>query len=162
VRPEDILVLAHSWNRVWGLAGAIRSAGIPSVLEVHVAKDDQDRILRRRGCLPLSTVASAKGYDAYCTLLASANDFPTDVSGRASFYVGCTRAIEYLEVFAHRRSGLVAEMERALGPVAGPSLIEAGPAPTELAEAPRSDRPRCPEPGHDPGVSEGESAPSPT
>ena len=114
MRPEDILVLAHSWNRVRGLAEAIRSAGIPSIAEVHVAKDDQDRILRRRGCLPLSTVASAKGYDAYCVLLASANDFPTDVTGRASFYVGCTRAIEYLEVFAHQTTGLVAEMEKAL------------------------------------------------
>ena len=119
VRPEDILVLAQSWNRVWGLAEAIRSAGIPSIVEVHVARDDQDRILRRRGCLPLSTVASAKGYDAYCVLLASANDFPTDVSGRASFYVGCTRAIEYLEVFAHQRSGLVVEMERALATLSG-------------------------------------------
>ena len=55
-----------SWRRVEGLAAAIRSAGIPAVEEVHVARDDQDRILRRRGCLPLSTVASAKGYDAYC------------------------------------------------------------------------------------------------
>ena len=65
--------------------------------------------------MTFSTVASAKGYDAYCVLLASAHDFPTDVTGRASFYVGCTRAIEYLEVFAHQKSGLVAEMERALG-----------------------------------------------
>ena len=115
VRPEDILVLAHSWRRVEALAEAVRSAGIPSIAEVHVAREAQDRILRRRGCLPLSTVASAKGYDAYCVLLASANDFPSDVSGRASFYVGCTRAIEYLEVFAHGRTGLVAEMERAVG-----------------------------------------------
>jgi hypothetical protein len=114
VRPEDILVLAHSWRRVTGLAEVIRSAGIPSIVQIHIAKEDQDRILKRRGCLPLSTVASAKGYDAYCTLLASANDFPTDLTGRASFYVGCTRAIEYLEVFAHQRSGLVGEMERAL------------------------------------------------
>jgi superfamily I DNA/RNA helicase len=114
VRPEDILVLAHSWNRVRDLAEAIGSATIPSIVEVHVARDDQDRILKRRGFLSMSTVASAKGYDAYCVLLASANDFPTDVSGRASFYVGCTRAIEYLEVFAHGRRGLVVEMEEAL------------------------------------------------
>ena len=114
VRPEDVLVLAHSWRRVEGLAEAVRSADIRGVEQVHVARDEQDRILRSRGCLPLSTVASAKGYDAYCVLLASANDFPTDVSGRASFYVGCTRAIEYLEVFAHQRSGLVAELEKAL------------------------------------------------
>ena len=115
VRPEDILVLAHSWNRVWGLTDAIRSASIAPIAEVHVAKDDQDLILKRRGCLTLSTVASSKGYDAYCVLLASANDFPTDVTGRASFYVGCTRAIEYLEVFAHQKWGLVGEIEKAFG-----------------------------------------------
>jgi superfamily I DNA and RNA helicase len=128
VRPEDILVLAHSWNRVRGLAEAVRSAGIPTISEVHVAKEDQDRILKRRGCLTFSTVASAKGYDAYCVLLASANDFPTDVNGRASFYVGCTRAIEYLEVFAHQRSGLVAEMEKALTGPTG-STGDAVPSP---------------------------------
>ena len=115
VRPEDVLVLAQTWGRVAGFAKAVESAALPSITEVHVAKTDQDRSLRRRGCLTLSTVASAKGYDAYCVLLASAHDFPTDVTGRASFYVGCTRAIEYLEVFAHQKSGLVAEMERALG-----------------------------------------------
>lgn len=115
VRPEDILVLAQSWGRVAGFANAIDSAALPSIGEVHVAKSDQDRSLRRRGCLTLSTVASAKGYDAYCVLMASAHDFPTDVTGRASFYVGCTRAIEYLEVFAYERKGLVVEMERALG-----------------------------------------------
>jgi len=115
VKPEDILVLAQSWGRVVGFAKAVESAALPSISEVHVAKTDQDRHLRRRGCLALSTVASAKGYDAYCVLMVSANDFPTDVTGRASFHVGCTRAIEYLEVFAHQKSGLVAEMERALG-----------------------------------------------
>ena len=56
---------------------------------------------------------------AVLTFSLVANDFPTDVSGRASFYVGCTRAIEYLEVFAHQRSGLVAEMERALARYGG-------------------------------------------
>ena len=64
--------------------------------------------------MPLSTVASAKGYDAYCTLLASANEFSTDVWGRASFYVGCTRAMEYLEVFAYEDKGLASEMQRAI------------------------------------------------
>ena len=125
VRPEDILVLAQTWGRVAGFARAIESAALPSVAEVHVAKSDQDRSLRWRGCLTLSTVASAKGYDAYCVLMASAQDYPTDVSGRASFYVGCTRAIEYLEVFAHRRSRLVIEMERALGMRAGPDTLGA-------------------------------------
>ena len=114
VRPEDILVLAHSWKRVLEFAIAIKEAKIQSLEGVHVAKDNQDRRLRQRGYLSLSTVASAKGYDAYCTLLVAANDFNVDLKGRASFYVGCTRAIEYLEVFAHERKGLVLEFERAL------------------------------------------------
>lgn len=63
----------------------------------------------------MSTVASAKGYDAYCVLLFGTSEFPTDLQGRASFYVGCTRAIEYLEVFAHNKSGLVGEMEEIVG-----------------------------------------------
>ncbi len=91
-----------------------RAFGDSSLEGVHVAKDNQDRRLRQRGCLTLSTVASAKGYDAYCTLLVASNDFNADLKGRASFYVGCTRAIEYLEVFAHERTGLVLEFERAL------------------------------------------------
>jgi len=56
----------------------------------------------------------AKGYDAFCVLLASADDFPADVGGRASFYVGCTRAIEYLELCARSRRGLVVEAEASL------------------------------------------------
>ena len=122
VRPEDILVLAHSWDRVGGFARAIESAALPSVVEVHVAKTDQDRSLRQRGRLTLSTVASAKGYDAYCVLIASVHDFPTGVRRRASFYVGCTRAIEHLEVFVYERKGLVVEMK---GPWYGPIEMRA-------------------------------------
>lgn len=114
VRPEDILVLAYSWRRVEALAEVIMAAGLPAIREVRIASSDQDRGLRERGCLCLSTVASSKGYDAYCTLLASANEFPTDLSGRATFYVGCTRAIEYLEVFAYSRAGLANEFAKAL------------------------------------------------
>ena len=45
--------------------------------------------------------------DAYCVLLASTNKFDVNQMGRLDFYVGCTLAIEYLEVFAHRNEGLV-------------------------------------------------------
>ena len=48
-------------------------------------------------------------------LLVASNDCGADLRGRTTFYVGCTRAIEYLEVFAHERKGLVLEFERALG-----------------------------------------------
>lgn len=54
-------------------------------------------------------MASAKVYDAYCVLFASDNEFEADSIGRIHFCVGCTRAIEYLEVFAYRNGSLVAE-----------------------------------------------------
>lgn len=55
-----------------------------------------------------------QGVRPLCVLLASANEFTTDVTGRASFYVGGTRAIEYLEVFAYENKGLASEMEAVL------------------------------------------------
>ena len=78
------------------------------VTGVHCTGDDnaKDQALGQRGRITVSTVASAKGYDAYCVLLASANEFVPDVKGRATFYVGCTRAIEYLEVFAYEKKRL--------------------------------------------------------
>lgn len=114
VRPEDILVLAYYKNQVEQLANALNSARLTSIQGIHVATSKKDDLIHRRGWLTISTVASAKGYDAYCVLLAGANEFPVDVQGRASFYVACTRAIEYLEVFSFRREGLAMEMERAV------------------------------------------------
>lgn len=119
VRPEDILVLTVYRRRVDQLANALHAANLPGVAGIHVAtySEAKDRSLRQPGSLTVSTVASAKGYDAYCVLLASANEFPTDVIGRASFYVGCTRAIEYLEVFAYAKTGLASEMDAVLSRV---------------------------------------------
>jgi hypothetical protein len=114
VRPEDILVLAFSRQRVTQIAEVVAAANLPDISRVHVAFKEKDRPLGQPGRLTFSTVASAKGYDAYCVLLASANEFTTDVLGRASFYVGCTRAVEYLEVFAYERRGLASEMEAVL------------------------------------------------
>lgn len=126
VRPQDVLVLAYSRQRATQIADIVATAKLPGVSEVHVAFDAQrkDEPLGQKGRLTVSTVASAKGYDAYCVLVASANEFTTDVTGRASFYVACTRAVEYLEVFAHDRKGLAAETEAVLvtGAVSGTSV----------------------------------------
>jgi superfamily I DNA/RNA helicase len=67
----------------------------------------------------VSTVHSAKGYDAYCVLVASADDFPADVKGRTAFYVACTRAVEHLEVLAGRHVAVAAEMQRVADRVRG-------------------------------------------
>jgi len=114
VRPEDINILVYYKNQVEKLLAAVEAARLPAIEGIHVATTNKDELLHKRGWLSISTVASAKGYDAYCVLLANGNEFPTDVQGRASFYVACTRAIEFLEVFATSRSGLVVEMEQAV------------------------------------------------
>ena len=114
VRPQDILVLGMTKSRIERIAEAIAAAKINGIDGLHVAFREQDKLLGQRSTLTLSTTATAKGYDAYCVLLASAHEFDRDLIGRTSFYVGCTRAIEYLEVFAHRNEGLVVEWERVL------------------------------------------------
>ena len=114
VRPQDILVLSMTKHRIESIANAVANAKIQGIDDLHVAFKEQDKLLGQRSTLTLSTTASAKGYDAYCVLLASANEFDRDLSGRINFYVGCTRAIEYLEVFAHRNEGLAAEWGRVL------------------------------------------------
>lgn len=114
VRPQDILVLGFSRNRIEAIAGAVAAANIKGVEGLHVAFREQDKLLGQRLTLTLSTTASAKGYDAYCVLMASGNEFDRDLIGRINFYVGCTRAIEYLEVFAYRKEGLAVEFERVL------------------------------------------------
>lgn len=109
VRVEDILVLSWRKERLQRLAEYIARAHIASIPNVHLAFQEKDDMLGQRRRLTLSTVNSAKGYDAYCVLLASANEFKPNVDGRAAFYVGCTRAIEYLEISGYADTGLLAE-----------------------------------------------------
>lgn len=114
VRPQDILVLTLSRDRAQEIADAIRRERIAGVSGVHLAFKEKDAPLCPAGKVTVSTVHSAKGYDAFIVLLAGANDFRTDVTGRACFYVACTRAVERLEVFASERGGLVPELMRLL------------------------------------------------
>jgi len=114
VRPQDILILAHSRDRAAAIADAIKREKIDGINDVQMAFDEKDTALCQPGRVTVSTVHSAKGYDAFVVLLCSANEFKTDVRGRATFYVACTRAIERLEVFAYERSGLCAELSRLL------------------------------------------------
>jgi hypothetical protein len=119
VRPQDILVLAQKVGRVGELVRALEGAGLTGV-KVHnaTAQENKDSLLNAPGGMALSTVHSAKGYDAYVVLIAAANDFHDAVEDRATFYVGCTRALEWLEIFAHEKAGLVVEMEKAVAALA--------------------------------------------
>ena len=114
VRPQDVLILTLTRDRASLIAGAIRREKIQGVEGVHVTFESKDALIAQPGHVTVSTIHSAKGYDAYVVLLASANEFATDVKGRACFYVGCTRAAEYLEVFAYANTGLVSELQMLL------------------------------------------------
>lgn len=54
--------------------------------------DSKSRPLIEDGTLTVSTIASAKGYDAPIVFLMGVDGLATDTRGRASFYVGATRA----------------------------------------------------------------------
>ena len=114
VRPQDILVLAHSVQRVKEIGHILRSIGSDRFGKIHLSIEDRDELIGGPGNLSISTVASAKGFEAPCVLLVSAETIPTHVKGRAAFYVGCTRAMEYLEILAAGRQRLVLEIQASL------------------------------------------------
>jgi hypothetical protein len=115
--PQDILVLTFKRERASELADSIGKR-IGSEL-VRCTFDDKDSLAVQPDRVTVSTIASAKGYDAPYVLLASLDDFSEDVEGRASVYVGCTRAREWLDVSASRNSPLVREFEASLAATSG-------------------------------------------
>ena len=105
VRSEDILVLFERISDFADLEQLVR-ARVPSIqgFVKPYGKNpnrDKDSYILRRGNLTLCTIKGAKGYDAYVVFIVGADQFQTDIrnindinniQGRASFYVGATRA----------------------------------------------------------------------
>ena len=112
--PQDILVLTYRRDRALQLAKAIAVRIGENRIRCPFKDDAKDSLAIEPGKITVSTVASSKGYDAPQVLLGSINDFPTTVEGRACFYVGCTRAREWLEVSATRMSDLAREFESSI------------------------------------------------
>lgn len=103
VRPEDILVLAEHGNLVEELESALRKLLPKGQLAGYIKpfgdkSDDKDRYIFRERHLTLSTTRGAKGYDAFVGFLLGADEFAPTLQGRASFYVGATRAKYMLTV----------------------------------------------------------------
>ncbi|HPQ72063.1 MAG TPA: AAA family ATPase [bacterium] len=113
VRPEDILVLGPTRERLRAFANVARNLECVRGLVLPFERDDKDTYITRTNYLTISTVNSAKGYDAYCVVLLSSNEFTCDTEGRAAFYVGCTRAKEHLDIFANGDGGLGEELRKA-------------------------------------------------
>lgn len=112
--PQDILVLTSKRHRATEIATAIsEKLGEDQVLRPY-EETEKDGLAIQSGKISVSTVASAKGYDAPFVIVASLNEFSEDVSGRASLYVACTRAREWLAMYTVGNTDLVLEFTRAL------------------------------------------------
>jgi superfamily I DNA and RNA helicase len=121
VRPEDMLVLFHRKEDFEDLPEIIatkaRKGSIKGFIRPYGQNPDRDEYILRDGCLTISTTHAAKGYDAQIVFLAGTDLFGPGNDGRASFYVGATRAKTLLYITGLDKPGtLVAEAE-AIGAV---------------------------------------------
>lgn len=96
VRPEDILILFpyppifEDLPRI--IRGRVGPEYIRDFIQPYGKSEDRDKYIFRENCLTMSTVHGVKGYDAHVVFLAGVDGFREDEAGRASFYVGATRA----------------------------------------------------------------------
>lgn len=122
--PQDILVLTHNTTRGRELAKAIEARLGAGKVRCAFEENEKDQIVIQPDRVTVSTIASAKGYDAPQVLLASLEDLNDDPTGRASFYVGCTRAREWLEVSGSERSPFFEEMRQSIDATAGRNCVD--------------------------------------
>jgi superfamily I DNA and RNA helicase len=119
--PQDILVLTLARERARQLANVIGVRIGPNLVRRPFDDEEKDSLAIQANRVTVSTIASAKGYDAPYVLLAALDDFPDDLEGRAALYVGCTRAREWLNVSASSPTPLVREFEASLAGTRGRS-----------------------------------------
>lgn len=131
VRPEDILVLTLRRERAQQIANRLEQAAAAGELPVRGIRvpfldEAKDEPISLPGHLTVSTIHSAKGYDAYVVLVAGVEAFADSEEDRAAFYVACTRARELLEVTGVGRSPLARELAMASRLVAAASAANDG------------------------------------
>jgi superfamily I DNA and RNA helicase len=128
VRPDDILVVAETAEGLSALAGRIRELcpSLAGFSHPHLGGEKDEHILKP-GRVTITTTRSAKGYDSYVVFVAMADRFPLTPPGRASFYVGCSRARLMLYVTGVggdgtlvEEAGRVVKALEAAGQEAGP------------------------------------------
>jgi hypothetical protein len=116
--PQDILVLTFKRERAYQLAKAIGSRVGADGVRCAIDETEKDKLVIQKNRVTVSTIASAKGYDAPFVLLASIEDCLAGVEGRATLYVGCTRAREWLEVSGNGTSPLMSELQASVAAMA--------------------------------------------
>lgn len=117
VRPEDILVVFHRSSEFSNLADIIarRDKGrkIRGFIKPYGrGNEEKDECIFREGFLTISTTYGAKGYDAQIVFMIGTDLFNSEKEGRASFYVGATRAKMLLYITGvERPNSLLSEAE---------------------------------------------------
>jgi hypothetical protein len=137
VVPSDILILYNSHHEYAESLGPKLATVLGSDRRVRFVdsahKGSKDRPLIEDGVLTVSTIASAKGYDAPVVFLLGVDHLRSDrKEDRALFYVGATRSKFHLVV-----SGV--------GPRQGTLLEEAVAAAEGLARGDHTSMPQQPE-----------------
>ena len=92
VRPDDILILFNSAKDYDNITELIKTNSIKGYIRPFADSPDKDNYIFREDYLTISTTRGAKGYDAFIVFLIGSDEFGQDTVGRASFYVGATRA----------------------------------------------------------------------
>jgi superfamily I DNA and RNA helicase len=96
VRPEDILVLFHKTTQYRDITSQLEPLKEDGLIEGFITpygeSPDRDAYIFRKGWLTVGTTKGCKGYDAFIVFIIGCNDFTPNREGRASFYVGATRA----------------------------------------------------------------------
>jgi superfamily I DNA and RNA helicase len=133
VPPSDILILykTHHTHRD-RLAEKLRPvlgsfAALRFVDAENTAAKNQP--LMEEGAVTLSTIASAKGYDAPVVFVLGVDELDTGPQGRASFYVAATRAKLQLYVSGTKRAeaGLLDEVVAAHAALSGAGTVTPPP-----------------------------------
>jgi len=120
VRPEDIVVIFYRPQSFdYRQLESLVQAELPELGFIHPFGDstDKNRFIFQQGCLTVSTVYGAKGYDAPIAFVVGTDRFDYDKEGRAAFYVGASRAKLLLYVTGVERSPSLLDEARAVSQV---------------------------------------------
>jgi hypothetical protein len=143
VLPSDILILYNSHHSYSDLLGPRLERVIGSSNQVRFVDSahnaNKNFPLLDEGTLTVSTIASAKGYDAPVVFLLGVDELSTKNKDRAVFYVGATRAKLHLVVTGVKKpvptlldEALLAAKSLTSSPVEPPSpkavVANTGPA----------------------------------
>jgi len=121
VRSEDIVILFHRKEDFEDMpeiiSAEIENNSIKGFIRPYGGNSDRKEYIFREGHLTVSTTYGAKGYDSQIVFLIGADLFGPDNKGRASFYVGATRAKMLLYITGLETPGSLVKEAEAINSV---------------------------------------------